>query len=390
MAKAWDDANYGYRKEILVQSANVDSNLTDFPVLVKIVADTDITTAKVQADLDDIRFYDHNGTALDYEVDTYVVDGTNLDAEIWVRVPTVYASPTGDQNKIWMYYGYGSAVNGEDGTGVWDASYKCVLHLGDSSPFQDSTAGNHDATTIAGAPAQIASVVGYGRDFNAAGTDYLTASDHADFTMTAGFTAEAWLKLGAEIDNGKTAGLIGQWGATGAGNAAWQLRLTGVGGTANYIGFRTYDGSAGSGFDDGTTDLAPGTQYHVAVVYDGGTSGTNGHIYVNGTQVASGTVTKAPQNSGYDVFFCRDAATGISSVYYDGVVDEARISSTNRSAAWIKFQYANIWRLGDNELTWGSEETPSGGVSFSSLMRHLGTWNSAGYKELRIGPVTTA
>ena len=28
--------------------------------------------------------------------------------------------------------------------------------------------------------------------------------------------------------------------------------------------------------------------------------------------------------------------------------------------------------------------------AFGDLMRHLGTWNSAGYKELRIGPVTTA
>ncbi|MFH1835468.1 MAG: hypothetical protein ABH851_04700, partial [Methanobacteriota archaeon] len=41
---------------------------------------------------------------------------------------------------------------------------------------------------------------------------------------------------------------------------------------------------------------------------------------------------------------------------FDGEIDEVRLSDTNRSAAWIRFEYSNI-NNADQELSWGAEAT---------------------------------
>ena len=99
MAKSWDNANYQKRVEITIQSANVDSNLTDFPVLI-VLSDSE---AIANADMASKRyeFYDDGGTKLAYDEDSYTEGASYVNAEIWVNVGSVYASPSGDQNSCW-------------------------------------------------------------------------------------------------------------------------------------------------------------------------------------------------------------------------------------------------------------------------------------------------
>ena len=47
---------------------------------------------------------------------------------------------------------------------------------------------------------------------------------------------------------------------------------------------------------------------------------------------------------------------------FDGIIDEVRISSIGRSAAWLKATYNSLW---DTLLTYGAEET--GGVVANSI-----------------------
>ena len=55
-------AGWGFRKELTIQHANVDGNLTDFPVYVKINADADFHESLATGF--DIRFTQSDGTTL--------------------------------------------------------------------------------------------------------------------------------------------------------------------------------------------------------------------------------------------------------------------------------------------------------------------------------------
>ena len=92
--------------------------------------------------------------------------------------------------------------------------------------------------------------------------------------------------------------------------------------------------------------------YHVVGARDAGTGVTS--IYVNGVQV--GTHGIMTGGIAYD-----DTKPvligGIGTQTWDGLLDEVRISDTNRSADWIATEYNNQ----DSPLTFytmGSEETP--------------------------------
>jgi len=97
--------------------------------------------------------------------------------------------------------------------------------------------------------------------------------------------------------------------------------------------------------------LAAGTWYHIAGVYNG----TQMLLYLNGVQ--SGTpITMTPVSSSLT-----EANIGAHSGHdqnWNGTIDEVRISSAARSAAWIKFEYYNIGEE-DNELSWGDTTAPT-------------------------------
>jgi len=59
--------------------------------------------------------------------------------------------------------------------------------------------------------------------------------------------------------------------------------------------------------------------------------------------------------------------------FWDGIIDEVRISSIARTAAWIKFEYYNMAEA-DNELTWWMEEYCS--VEFADEAWHYFLINS--------------
>ena len=74
------------RKKITIDSAQVPSDLTDFPVLIK-VTDLDLSEAALKNG-DDILFTESDGeTKLDHEIDHY--DHPVGDLAAWVRIPTL-------------------------------------------------------------------------------------------------------------------------------------------------------------------------------------------------------------------------------------------------------------------------------------------------------------
>jgi hypothetical protein len=129
---------------------------------------------------------------------------------------------------------------------------------------------------------------------------------------------------------------------------------------------------------EGTTDLTTVGWHYIAGTNSG--IGTYTELYVNGTLEASGllnlnppTIQSAPLMIGRE----NSSSTG----YWDGKIDEIRISNNARSAAWIEATYSTISAPG-TYLTFGPQKTrnvppsqsnpsPSNGATGQSLNPQL-------------------
>ena len=167
--QAWFDQDWQFRKAVVVQSSQVTAVLTDFPVLVNLASDAELS-ASAQDDGDDIVFTSSDGvTKLSHEIEKFCggvitpscpADTGELVA--WVKVP--YLS-SGADTTIYMYYGNATVGNQEDVANVWDSNFKAVWHLkeelagvGNVDLYKDSTANaNHgdDNVSAAGQGGQI-------------------------------------------------------------------------------------------------------------------------------------------------------------------------------------------------------------------------------------------
>jgi hypothetical protein len=147
-----------------------------------------------------------------------------------------------------------------------------------------------------------------------------------------GFTVSQWVKLGRV---GVTQVLLNIWGDSGAGNQSWLTYST----ETNYILIATYDGAGTSTLTGTTTALIANRWYHIVCVYDGGTTGTNGHIYINGVVEIEGTISKVPQQStNYAMRFGCDYAR-TASIDLVGSGQDLRFYDDAKSADWAKLTY---------------------------------------------------
>ncbi|NCF82792.1 MAG: DUF2341 domain-containing protein, partial [Proteobacteria bacterium] len=123
----WWDTAWTKRQKLTFDNLRQSEHLYDFPVLVKLTGGYNIDYSQTQANGEDLRFFDADGTALAYEVEEWDENGTSY---VWVRVPKVDGWSNTDH--IWMYYGNGTAIAGQSPQDVWMPSYQGVWHLSES------------------------------------------------------------------------------------------------------------------------------------------------------------------------------------------------------------------------------------------------------------------
>lgn len=338
----WYNADWAYRKKISLKQAS--STLNEFPVLVSL-SDTDLA-ARAQADGDDILFTSSNGTTrLSHEIETYTSGGITA----WVKVPTLSSSGITD---IYMYYGNAATSSEETPTQAWNSNYKGVWHLSETpdttststNTIYDSTSNNQDGWTEGNMTTtdQTFGKVNGGLDFD--GLD--DRINVPDFSNSSQITVETWFKFDDALN--ANAGLVSN-DSFGNGDVHFKVN--------NNI---LYADPAGDGGVTTSSVLNLSNWYHGA--YSFTTSG-NLILYVNGQEVARSTAGSTDWN-GTGIKIGHEHTSYVESDrYFDGRIDEARISNTVRSSDWIIIQYGMMSATSTFYSNIGSqEESGSSGV----------------------------
>jgi len=310
--------------------------LTDFPALVVLgpaLATNGFSYSQTASPNGwDLLFMNADRTqVLSHEIEKW---NTNGDSFIWVQVPQVVSN-----TYIWAFWGStnvsGPAQNTTNGS-VWGHGYAGVWHLSATSgtPY-DSTANRIAGTvmTTYGMCTQgAAGKIGNGCAF-AGG--YISANAASLPPGSSPRTLSAWFKKSAAATLIPGKEIVGYGNNLGNGNrfSLW----IGGNGAANALGVES---AAFARTFPWTWDA--NWHHLVAVLPIGQTNLSGVKLYYDGVENASatgqGAINTAPDE------LCLAAIPGYHSADrsydFDGILDEVRISTVDRSANWLWAEYA--------------------------------------------------
>jgi hypothetical protein len=328
-------ANWSYSADITVNTtstgADVSGNVLDFPVLVRLEG-RHFDFSKPKSDGSDVRFAKSDGTELFYEIERWDVAGAM--AEIWVRLDTVYGN-NGSQS-FTMYWGKGDAVDRSNGDFVFDDAigYAGAWHLnedpsGGSNAVKDRSPHSNHGTSGGSMTSSdlVSGNIGRALQFDGS-DDGITAADASSLDITSAVTVSAWFRAGSLDD----------WVRLAAKSHTSEASPYTVYGLLlddnDHIRGEISDGGT-QYFVNGSTTLNTADYFHAVFTYDG----SNLKLYLNGSQEGNTTSHSGDVDANSQVFSI--AKSGYDNDYFNGNIDEVRLSNTARSADWIKLSYQN-------------------------------------------------
>jgi hypothetical protein len=235
-----------------------------------------------------------------------------------------------------MYYGNSdpALTDQQDTINVWDPNYKMVQHLEDTSAaaITDSTVYANNGIAYNGATLGVTGKADGAISFNpSTPPDYINCGNSASLDVTGKITVEAWVyPTAANLNKGIVA-------KTQAGP---QYRLY-IANTTGRVCFEVWDAINANWLTATATApnggvLTQNTWHQIVGVCDD----TNIIIYVDGVgttgSLYGGSIdsTTSPVTIGIHA----GLVTGNA---FQGTIDEARISDTDRSLDWIETSYVN-------------------------------------------------
>jgi hypothetical protein len=322
------------------------------------------------------------GTSLNFETESYSSSTGAIND--WVNIPSLAAGQV-------IYSCYGNSIITTDQShpsSTWNSSYAGVWHLANGTTLSgfDSTINGNNGT-VTGATATTGQIDG-GGNFVATDNPTIIAPNASSLNITSQITVEGWI----------------YWTSLyyGWSNA---IAKTANGDSTGY-GFYTYGSGSQMDFQVGgsqlisTTGLSFNTWYHIVGTYDG----TSMIIYLNGVPNTTTPKTGSIPTNTYPFYISDNESNGGD--YWNGKIDEVRISNTARSSSWILTEYNNqnspstFYAVGSEQgaatptaptapgsftvgspttstisLSWASS-TPNNGATISFYAIHRGTSTS--------------
>jgi hypothetical protein len=272
------------------------------------------------------RFFADNGSELAAELET---QGPPLRA--WVRVPQIAGTTT----TLTAVFGAGAPMR----TDVWTGSYEGVWHLAEVA--HDSSSYARTAMVIGTASAMTPT--GPGRQFTAGNSDGIIIRGGASVALPQ-LTVSGWFSIHSLASGNSYIAMITRERLPDVDDDFY----FGVHMGQPYLYVQT----------DGMSSSAGGQQVvldqwtHYAATYDGAMA----RFYVDGAEqqafAATGAILTDPTAFmiGCDRNTSTAAADTCDSDYLDATVDELRLESVARSAAWLAYEHAAML---DQVITYG-------------------------------------
>lgn len=343
-AVPWYNSSWLYRKKITIDRTAVSGgvDLTNFPVLINSV---DVSlAAHAQSDADDILFTAADGTTkLSHEIEKFTAGTGSLQA--WIKIPTLSATT---DTVIYMYYGNSAVSNQQDVSNVWDSNYIFVHHLAslnESNQHDDSTINNLDFTTVnASTPSANIGIIGFADGFNGSNQvtprPYNSMSHNTLLNPTSDLTIEAWVKPNELKSTNqyimiKKNGLspfesyglyASQFNSVNQFQFLWRSNDS----TLNYPLYRS---------QTNTSDAPVINQWYYLA---GRKENTNVKLLINGLTTSTSSTTASSSaalfQTNSNLFM---GAIDANSQYFNGTIDEMRLSNVARSDGWLATSYNN-------------------------------------------------
>ncbi|MCR5839050.1 MAG: DUF2341 domain-containing protein, partial [Kiritimatiellae bacterium] len=303
-ATALDTTLFAKKSDITISGYAGSTPLANFPVLVRLAANSPSGFDYADVTNGDIRFADANGNSLPFEIEKWDSSG---ESHVWVSVPSL----SGQATTITMYYG---AITGKlppvDSTGVWSlAGYQNVHHFSDASGYMDieSSANNLTVTRQGANTVDAAGVLGSSLATGSGGYNGLKVETDSSWMWAAGGTVtfSAWGKCGVD---GTSRHLFGTTGAYGEANVSTLTFRANVGGT-------TVEGAIPS---------ASGWHLYTVVL-----DGSDLSLFINGTLAESKSCSIAAASAA--LYWGSNGSNR-----WKGSIDEARLRNVADTPDWIQ------------------------------------------------------
>ncbi|MHA1482829.1 MAG: DNRLRE domain-containing protein [Candidatus Heimdallarchaeaceae archaeon] len=352
----------GWDKRIKITADNtkVDANLSHFPLTFKLGTSVGIGNDDVSCVFDELTTNDNRKkiavTKSDGTTELYVEieqwDDANEKAVLHAGLSGDTLSSSADTD-YYLYYDKDHAdntakvgdTNSTPAESVWDSNFKMVQHLADgadTSHTYDSTSNDNDGTKKgAGEPTEIAGQIGQAQDFNGSDEYVILSEPPSTSTNVNTGSISAWIQT---LDAGAS-----YRGVAVKQQAFGMFLLDGV--------LAIYDWGNGAARTTGIN--VEGADWHYICLtfqnIDGETPSNNADLFIDGDNKCTVTLKLSSQGEGIAIGSGMNPPT---SQFFNGIIDEVRLSSVVRTAAWIKATYNSG---NDSLFTYGSEEeAPSG------------------------------
>lgn len=326
--EGWWDCSWAWRLPLDVTWRGIP--LPDFPVRVSLDPSR-IDPGLLDPSGADLRLVAEDGTVLPHELEW--IDAARGRAELWVRLPELVPGA-----RAWLYVGNPAAADVQDPASVWTGGYAAVWHMG---PALDDATGQHPLMDVGTADDE--GVIGRARSFDgvASSSVPVTAETFADL-FDGGGTVSAWIHpvgwgvggYGRIVDNSSTTSSTDGWSTAIAGT-----------GRANPGSLRFAMGFSGNrgAWESLPDTLQLATWQHVAITFDTTMPDPEPTMIRDGEVLPFST----PQVPAGDPTLDSGLPATVGALgtggdrFFDGRIDELRLSSVPRSIEWLAAEAAS-------------------------------------------------
>jgi len=326
------------RIRFTIDSGKVDSTLTHFAVMIKLTSAHGAVFDELTADANrfKIAFTKADGTT---ELYAEIIKWNDASESAIIHISrSGWEISSSVDTYAYMYFDVNHADNttyigdigSTPGASVWDSYYKAVLHMVDAttSTIKDSTSNNNDGTKKgANEPIETTGMIGRAQDFEPTDDEISIPN----LTSITSYTVETII-YPHQVGTGS-----GERPFFSFENYPAEPREALV--MKSAAALNNFDAWVDNIGDADAYTFTINTWAYVVAIRNG----VSVDFYKDGVDlsktltVGSGTVDMENIRIGGHYYNADEQE------WFDGVVNETRISNTNRSVAWIKATYSSLW-----------------------------------------------